>query len=497
MKRTYSNQEMTRILKQELVIPEKVNLGMQEAYEKLGIKKSKKRTSFIKRKVFRVLAAAAVLTAGSSLVVFAANKFLSTNLVKENESVTYDLTIDHEQKAHKVEVEPTYMPAGYTLMEEDHPLDGKWYNKETGGAITIVATNAAELDEQVRLGNIDLLTYGLKEENLKEELDINGMKVSLFLSESAYVDSDKQTVRAMLFNEEEGYLVEIFNMDSHLPMEETIKIAEGLDIRVLDSTVPYKTDEEIKSLLAEQKAMERHLLAEMNPEALTDNNFFSFGEELRIPFAAAEDGAKPDDIRYTIESVEVRDKLPASEYPIENYPAYEEQVAGWINEDGSLKPHERFRYSLDEIGNPTGDPTVETVESKFVVVHMKVKNNNEVNHYGDEVYVSPDICYLNKDENGKYLQHTVDNEYRPANEGYALQYGAPIYFDKIYYTEGIERLKHYNFVPMEPGEEMEFTLAYVVDEDRLDSTFFQFYSGYIGWPVPEGGNEYVYVKAVP
>ena len=75
MKKTYSEQEMTRILNQELVIPEKINLGMQEAYEKLGIRTTKKRTFFIKRKAFRILAAAAVLAAGSSLAVLAAKNF--------------------------------------------------------------------------------------------------------------------------------------------------------------------------------------------------------------------------------------------------------------------------------------------------------------------------------------------------------------------------------------------------------------------------------------
>lgn len=155
-----------------------------------------------------------------------------------------------------------------------------------------------------------------------------------------------------------------------------------------------------------------------------------------------------------------------------------------------------YEYPLDENGNPAGEPTVETVDSKFVVVHMKVKNNNEVNPYDDfEVCVCPYMKYLEKDANGKYLHdHTEGNEYYPANEGYGLQSGFPVYFDKMYYTEGTQRLKHSHFVPMEPGEEMEYTLAYVADEDRLDDTFFQFYSGYGGWPVPEGGNEYVYVK---
>lgn len=494
MKRTYTNQEMTRILKQELVIPEKVDRGMQEAYMKLGIKKPGKTTFFLKRKVLRILAAAAVLTAGSSIVVFAANKFLSANLVKEEEAVTYDLTIDHNQETHEIEVEPTYIPEGYVLYGENTPLGGKWHNDETGGTISIFTMNAAELDEYIRLGNTDELTHGMKEKNLKEEIEINGMKVALFMPDSAYIDSDKTTVKAMLFNEEDGYLINIYH-NSQLSKEETIKIAKGLDIRVLDSTVPYKTDEEIDKLLAEQKFDEEQRKARMKPELLADNNFFSIGTELKLPFTEFEDGTKMDDFRYTVESIEVKDRLPVSEYPTENYYDYDGEMADWLNEDGTLKSHERFKYTYDASGNETGVPLVQTVASKFVVVHMKLKNNNEVNLFDNEVMVCPFLKYLDKDENGFSRSDATDLQYFPANENYHLTTdGFPVYFDKMYYTDGIERLKRFHFVPMEPGEELEYTLAYVVDEDLLDNAFFQFYSGYDGYPVPEGGNEYVYVK---
>lgn len=497
MKRTYTDQEMIRILNQELVIPEKVDQGMQDAYRKLGIQR-KGRVSFARRhKMLRVLAAAAVLAAGSSLVVAAANKFLTANLVKEESSMTYDLAIDREQKeAHEIEVTPTYMPAGYALGAENTPYGGKWHNNETGGTVTIIAWNAAELDQQIRMGNSDDLTHGLKEENLKKEIEINGMKAALFLSESRYTDSDKTTKNMMLFNEEEGYLVEIFDMNNTLPMEETIKIAEGLDIQVLDSTVPYATDEEIEALLAEQKANQESALREWTPELLADNNFFSTGEELKIPFGPDENhGIKTDDIRYTVESIEIKDALPVSEYPVENYYDFAGEMADWINEDGTLKAHERYKHSYDENGKEVGEPTVETVNSKFVVAHMKVKNHNTVNEYDNDVTVCPYIHYLDVNKDGISKSYAADWKYSPANEGYHLQTdGFPVYFDKIYHTDGIKRVKDFHFVPMEPGEELEYTLVYVVDEDQLDRAFFQFYSEYNGWKAPEGGNDYVYVK---
>ena len=107
--------------------------------------------------------------------------------------------------------------------------------------------------------------------------------------------------------------------------------------------------------------------------------------------------------------------------------------------------------------------------------------------------VCPLIEYLTVDGNAYSKSYT--KEYRRANEDYHLQTdGFPVYFDKMYNTEGTKRAKSFHFVPMQPGEELEYTLVYVVDEDRLDNAFFHFYSEYGGWPVPEGGNEFVYVK---
>lgn len=493
MKRTYTDQEMIRILKQELVIPDKVDQGMQDAYRKLGIKTTGT-VSFARRhRMWHILAAAAVIAVGSSIVVVAANKLLSANLVVQEDSVRYDLMIDRGERAHEIEVTPTYMPAGYELGAENTPYAGKWHNNETGGTIFITTKNAAELDEQVRLGNIEDLPYGMKERNLVDELEINGTKAALFMPDSDFVDSTKKILNMMLVNEEDGYLVTIYN--NSLPKDEVLKIAKGLDIQVLDSTAAYKTEEEIESLLAEQKAMKNRLQSERTPEELAENNFFSTGTELKVPFTAAKDGSMPNDIRFTVESVEVKDRLPVSEYPTENYRDYNGEMAAWLNEDGTLKPHERFKETLNPDGSKAGEPTLETVNSKFVVVNMKMKNNNEANQFGDDVMVCPLIEYLEASGNGYSKSYAENWKYRDASEGYHLQTdGFPVYFDRMSHTDGIERAKSYHFVSMQPGEELEYTLVYVVDEDRLDNAFFHFYSQYIGWPVPEGGNKYVYVK---
>lgn len=444
------------------------------------------------RKAWKVVLVAAVLTAGSSLVVFAANRLLSAKLVTEENEVTYDISVDREQAAHEIEVTPTYIPEGYEYGDENSPYGGKWHNYETNGGITIIPVNAAELDEMVRLGDIEILTRGMTKENFREEITFDEKKMSMYVAEDEYIDSDKTVKVVFLFNEEEGYLVEIFS-HSDLPEEELQKVAEGLEIKVLDTTVPYKTDEEIKAKLAEkeagQEAAERELEKMYFP--IDENCFFSVGEELVNPFYKT----LSDDLRYVVESIEVTDQLPLEFYPAENYLDYDGSVAEWVNEDGSLKPHERFHNQTNEWGMAEGEPTVETVNSKYVVVKMRMKNCNERNPYDDyEAYAAPLLKYLNQSEDGIHTKEAAET-YGWANEGYLLQMdGIPVYFDGRYYTEGIQGMKHGLFLPMEPGAETEYTLVYVVDEDRLDNAYLQFYIGFGSSGGPDTENKEVYVK---
>ena len=494
MKRTYTDRDMIRILNQELVIPGKVDQGMQDAYRKLGIKRKGTVSFARKRRMWHILAAAAVLAAGSSVAVVAANKFLSANLVKQEDSVAYKLVIDRDQAAHEIEVTPTYMPAGYELGADNTPIGGKCHNEETGGTISFRTMNAAELDSLIRLGETDDLTSGMTEKDLEEEIEINGTKAALFLLGKDYVDSENERMDVMLFNEEDGYLVQLFN-SSALSKSEILKIAKGLDIKVLDSTVPYKTEEEIQTLLAQKKDSDEQFQNMLAPEILADNNFFSVGTELEIPYKVDKYGTKLDDYRFTVNSIEIKDSLPLSEFAKENYYDHDGELAAWLNEDGTLKAHERYKYTYDSNGNQAGEPTVDTVDSKFVVVDMKLKNNNEVNQFGDEVMVCPFVKYLDTDGDTITRSYTADFQYRGANEDYHLQTdGFPIYFDKISNTEGIDRMKGFHIVSLQPGEELEYTLVYVVDEDRLDDAYLQFYSGEGHECESETGNEYVYVK---
>ena len=133
MRNEYSKKEIERILKQDVEIPEKIEERIQDTYEQLGIGKKVTMKYTKKRRTWAAIAAVAVLAAGMSIVTLAANKFLSANLVENEDSVKYDFQVDREKEAHRISVEETYIPEGYTLYGEDSPYGNKWHNESSLG----------------------------------------------------------------------------------------------------------------------------------------------------------------------------------------------------------------------------------------------------------------------------------------------------------------------------------------------------------------------------
>ena len=156
-----------------------------------------------------------------------------------------------------------------------------------------------------------------------------------------------------------------------------------------------------------------------------------------------------------------------------------------MNEYTALKAHHIYRLG-EEQGQTTldalADKEAETVNAKYVIVKMKAKNASAFQtdwNKEEGVSIAPTLTAMHTGEEGKlvYPQET----FWSANEGYDLQWGAerggsfPIYFDKPYFTEGIKGVKSRLFCPLAPGEEMEYTLVYVVDEDQLSNMYLHFY----------------------
>lgn len=480
MKKDYSVDEIKKIMNQDMEIPKSVDEGMKKAYEQLGIQTARRhsRTS----RFWVGLAAAAILTAGFSITAFAVTKYLNVTRSEDGDTLQYRIEVDTKQKeAHKIEVEPTYMPDGYEYQEEG-PYGGKWHNEETSSGISIIPYHAAELYKMSRVDEESFRKF--QKESRVKTADTKNTKLDLFLMDSEYVDSEKTNKMIYLFNEEEGYGIYI-QSTSDLPLEEVEKVAEGLKVTILDETVPYPSEEEIQAEIEEKKQSEEKMQA-IAEGIVPAENVHLVGEEIKNPFRDQE-SPESEDIRFTVKDIKIQDTLPVDQFPRENYAQYEDEVALWVNEDTSLKPHERYVFDAGEGGttDAMANQEAETVNSKYVVVKMQAENcsdfQTEWNASGG-ISIAPDLAYMKTNEDGSLSR--ADYQLVEANENYSLQWEAgngasfPIYFDKIYYTEGIQRMKDAFFRPLAAGEALEYTLVYVADEDQLDSLYLDIYPGY-------------------
>lgn len=484
MKKEYSDKEIKQILKKEAELPECVEKKIQAAYQEISMD-SKVTMKYLKTYRIRKMAViAAVMVAAVGLAGFAANEFLKVNIkedTKNAEKILYNIQVDTQKEAHKIKVTPTYMPQGYVYGDETSAYGGKWHNYDTDSGITIVPVNAAELYWGERTGN-SVYRESFAKSDYVEEIEIDGQRQDIFVEAKApYVDADKKIINIFLTNEEYGYMVWI-SSETTLGKEELLKVAKGLQIEVLDETESYATEEEIEKELAmqgEDKAAQEKEKEEKIKYGIPIENIYKTGDVIRNPFLTEDMGFPEENIEYMVQDIQIADSLDMEKYPSENYCSYEE-VAPWVNEDGTLKTHSRYTYAMTAEGQTEEEPRLKEVSSKYVIVKMKVKNVSGMNN--ESVNLAPDLIV--KEERKDGTLSCYGPAFFPANEGYSLQWGSgdganfPIYIDQMYYTEGIERIKSSLYRPLADQEELEYTLVYVADADVLDSMYLKFYVSY-------------------
>ena len=204
---------------------------------------------------------------------------------------------------------------------------------------------------------------------------------------------------------------------------QTILQIKKLDTQIACKTAQEKMREE-KWKHAEEasrsKSISKELIRNIGIE-MTDPNFGN------LSYA--------EDIRYTVEDVQILDAISFEEFPKENFDTttieqidtFEEEVKPWLNEDGTLKQHARYLTGEDGVNDS--------------------KENGDLTHAKE--YSTPD----------KFA-------------GYA---GYPVYFETSSELEYDPKIKSVWNCKLDKGDVVEYTLIYIVDEDRLENAYLQFY----------------------
>lgn len=456
--------KLEKILKSELEIPKQVEDKMQEAYRMIGAhEKEKRKVSGIHCR-WSTVAAAAFAVVVLTTAVQAAGLYYSKTVIEEEEKVTYMFDMDYDLTPYDIAVSPEYIPDGYRIIDSDQ-YHNKMRNDETGRGITIIPYNGANIDEHGPLNFTNVKNV--------EKTEIQNLEAHIYTME----DRKLEVKDIVMFNEKEGYLIFIYSDGKELSIEELKKVAENLKITKLDTKSAYKSARERKMDEIAQELWIREWY-DFIRGGISSKRVCEIGEEMKNPNLEKLFPDNVADIRYTVESVEVKDKLEKDEFPEENFKQYEEEVKPWLEDDGTLKP--RMRYSnyggVSKEDKKTG--------SKFVVVKMKAHNLKESEHGSETVstfgaQMAPTLGYYKAGIDGNltyylkepYLQER-DYELQGSDHGGA---SFPIYFDKAYHLEGNERLKQFFWRPLLEGEILEYTLVYVVDDDLIEHAYLQSY----------------------
>ena len=426
-----------------------------------------------KRRAWTTIAAAAALIAGLGVTVYAAGQFVSARLAQtqDGSALTYALNVDpSEKEAHEIRVTPGYVPEGY-VYQTDGPYESKWYNEKTEGSMTIIPYNAADLYLESRTLD-SALQVAISKDSYVKTIEIQGMNVDIFTQENTdYIDSDDTQQDLYLFNEEWGYAVHVYLDGTDLAADEAEKIAKGLKIEVLESTVPYPTEEEIAELNREHERGNEEAAASTIVPA---DHIRGISDSLTIDGNAYQ---IYQGIEYQVEDIQVTDALSFDDFPKENFIDDSASVlAEYLNGDGSLKPHERY----------TGDEsqTTESADAAFIIVKTKLRNVGDTE---TDTYLSPFLRYLDEDGSGDYTLLDPDLTTGPAESGWAslALEGFP-----IYQSAPDNGGKSVLFTTLDPGEEEECVSVYVIDKDRLDNAYMQYFNiGAVSEDSPE-----LYVK---
>lgn len=370
--------------------------------------------------------------------VYAAVTYFQKNVREEGNNITYEFTLNYELVPGEYQVKAAYIPKGFA---DDEDGDGKYYALKDDGWITIMPiytmTEIERINNEITLSNIDQV----------EHRELSGMEADVITFRDA--ERNLSNTDLFLFNEEEGYVLEIV-AGYQVDRKELLKFADSLSV-VRTGDGQYETEEE-KAARQKAEADEETSLLEGQKrwDALMElgipaEKIYGVGEELK-----AERYDEP--CGFTVTDYAFMDSMEG--FSEENFFDFT-RFDGWLNADGTLRPYARQHFDKDY--NLIGE---DQAEQEFLRVDLKVHS-----YVDADVPLDFTLQYVEKRADGTVTWAEDSYEPVPAQEYFLQMDDSAVYFDKAVHVNGEER-GHFFFRDMKAGEELEYTLLFVVDKDR-------------------------------
>lgn len=428
-------------------LPQVVEDRLQETYKKIREGKEMQMTAGKgqgKRKTNRyrrwtgAAAACAVLAAGS-LGAMAAAAYFQKELHQEAGEAAYEFMLNYELIPGEYRVTPSYIPEGF----QDQGA-GKYYGEDGLGITIMPIVTMAELDKldgEIALGG-DIEKV--------EHTTLSGMEADIITFREA--QKYQKNTHVYLFDPAEGCVIQLVSCYP-VGREELLKFADSLTVeRIGDGA--YETEEERQKREQEQAEMEqadengRKTMEQLIQAGIPKEKLLGTGEELR-----SFDGGEG----YTVLNYELLDSMEGfAEEKFFDFSRFD----GWLNEDGTLKPYTRQHFDAE--GTLLGE---EKTEQQFLRVDIRVHRYE--NSVWDEMPLDFTLTYVDRKPGGG-LTWAADYYESVPEENYWLQMDClAVWLDQAVHVSKEERSSYF-FRPMDIGEELTYTLLFVVDKDRAE-----------------------------
>lgn len=396
------------------------------------------------------LSAAAVLALVLIIpsAVYAAVVYFQKTERVEGDALTYEFALNYELVPGEYQVKAGYIPKGFS----DDDGYGKYYGEDDEWITIMPIYTTAELDKingQITVEKIDKVDH----------TELSGMPADVITFQDA--EKNRSNTYIFLFNEEEGYVLNIVAGYS-VDRQELLEFADSLKAeRIGDGR--YETEEE-KALREKQEQDESAAMQE--GEKVWDTLMrLGIPEEKMIPVGGElfnYDGS----CSYTVTDYEFLSSIEGfAEGDFFDFTRFD----GWLNPDKTLRPYARRHF--DENGEVIEE---EKVEQEILRVSVKARCYDDTD---PDIPLSFALQYVTETENGGVTWAEDIYEAVPAEEYYLQMDDSAVYFDKAVNVNSGER-NHFFYREMKAGEDLEYTLLFVVDKDRKND--FLLY--------PEGSN---------
>lgn len=400
--------------------------------DRIGVVRERQKRKYGSSGRLAVAAAAVALLVGTPAIVLAATGFFNREARLEEDTLTYEFEINYELQPGQFDVTAGYTPEGYVDRG-----DGKYWTVDGNMGYSLIPVyNTAELDRisgQIQTNRVAGVEHTV----------LSGLEADIITYEEA--DKYEAPTRIFLFNAMEGYVMEVWGAYG-TPLDELVKVADNLTI-TRTGTDQYETAEEKKAQEEAGSFTERMTAAEENLIPMGETSTKESGDGSRISF--------------TVLEAVFSDTLGEADRAYFN--GYEE-LADWLEEDGSLRPYTRLTY--DENGGVVAE---ESVGQCFLRVKVRAERGASAEKEGTDAIdgneFALDACLrrLGEKESGSYILHYLhENSGALPSEHYDLQTDARCIWLN---APDPGREGQFFYRSMEEGDSLEYEMIFVVDGD--------------------------------